>query len=162
MTAQTGKWYGTLFTQKFLSWFRNWRSCRRKANWNKITIGCWYRVNTIVRYQQPSFNSSKLRTQTSRCFNMVVTLTSKSDFRGTLRVWYWCKEKNREHKKSAENSALFLLCRNDEIIAEWFFPVLGNKSSVSRRYSTLWLTKSTRPYVVGGKKSIDKPSLSIH
>jgi hypothetical protein len=39
--------------------------------------------------------------------------------------------------KSAENSALFLICRNDGIIVAWIFPVLGNKSSVSRRYSAL-------------------------
>ncbi len=45
--------------------------------------------------------------------------------------------KNKEHKKSAENSALFLLCKNDEIIVEWIFAVLGNKSSVSRKYSAL-------------------------
>ena len=57
------------------------------------------------------------------------------------------------------NSALFLLCGNDEIITERIFPVLGNKSSVSPRYSGQWLTKSTRPYVVGGKKSKDYHTL---
>lgn len=72
---------------------------------------------------------------------------------GTLSAWFWCQGRNKEYKKSADFTALFIFYEIDVVIARRIFAVLGNKSGVSRRYSGCRLTQSIRACLVFGNKS---------